>query len=313
MATAVGFEGRTVRRNAPTVLNVAYHRQLFHDGRESTLEQQVWQPLLAGNEMANPSIGTVLDKIRAIAGYADLFQRAFGRGPGMETVGQALASYQRTLLLADSPFDRYYYGGERDALSAEARAGLALFDGRAGCADCHRIGDDYALFSDDDFHNTGIGWQRTMDPEPATHRVQLAPGVFVEVASDLIASASEPAPSDLGRYEITQHPDDRWRYRTPSLRNVALTAPYMHDGSLGTLAEVVAYYDAGGYRHPQLDPRIRPLALSVAERAQLVAFLQALTGNSDDLTALLQRAAQAPVGDVTGADPADPRFASYPD
>lgn len=305
MATAVGFEGRTVRRNAPTIYNVAYVETLFHDGRESTLEQQVWQPLLATNEMANPSIGTVIDKIRDLPEYSGLFEAAFGRGPGMETVGQALASYQRTLLLANSGFDRWRYGGETDALSDGAKAGFALFSGRAGCSDCHQIGDQAALFTDHQYHNTGIGWYQTMRPAPLSHRVQLAPGVFVEVESAIIEAASETPPSDLGRYEITQDPVDRWRYRTPSLRNVALTAPYMHNGTLQNLDDVVRYYNDGGYPHPQLDRRIKPLNLSAAERSQLVAFLISLTGDPADHALQLARAAAAPIGDVSAAAPID--------
>ena len=292
-----------MRRNAPTIYNVAYLTTLFHDGRESTLEQQVWQPLLASNEMANPSIGRVLDKIRAIADYDQRFERIFGRGPTMETVGQALASYQRSLLLANSAFDRWYYRGEAEALSIEAQAGFAVFTERADCASCHLIGKEYALFTDQLFHNTGIGWYQSMRPTPPTHRVQLAPGVFAEVESEIIDVASEPPPNDLGRYEVTQNPVDRWRYRTPSLRNVALTAPYMHNGSLATLAEVIAYYNRGGYAHAQLDPRIKPLGLSDSEQRQLLAFLQALTGDQADLEQHLSRAGGVRIGDISKTDP----------
>ena len=117
MRTAVGVEGRSVRRNAPSLYNVGYAKLLFHDGRENSLEQQVWGPLLAHNEMANPSIGYVLDKIKHSADYRGLFEKAFHKPAGMETLGQALASYQRTLNSADSPFDRWYYGKQAQALS----------------------------------------------------------------------------------------------------------------------------------------------------------------------------------------------------
>ena len=303
MATAVGFEGRTVRRNAPTIFNVGYMKLLFHDGRESTLEQQVWQPLLASNEMANPSIGGVLDKIRAIDTYAEEFQQAFNRGPSMETVGQAIAAYQRTLVLGNSPFDRWYYGGDEGAITSDAQAGFELFTGRAGCSNCHQVNNDYALFTDHYLHNTGIGWYQSMRPEPPTYKVQLAPGVFADIESDLINTASEEPPSDLGRYEMTQDPADRWHYRTPSLRNVALTAPYMHNGSLQTLADVVAYYNQGGYVHPQLDELIKPLGLNNEEQLNLVAFLEALTGHTEDLNQHLMRANATPIGDVKITDP----------
>ena len=158
IATAVGVEGRSVRRNTPTLYNIAYATRLFHDGREENLEQQVWGPLLAKNEMANPSVGYVLQKIRSLPDYDHLFEQAFdGRGAGMETVGMALASYQRTLVSANSPFDRWHYSNEEGALSESAQKGFLFFTGKAGCVTCHSIGDDHALFTDNAMHNTGIG------------------------------------------------------------------------------------------------------------------------------------------------------------
>ena len=302
IATAVGFEGRSVRRNAPTVYNIGYPRRLFHDGREENLEQQVWGPLLARNEMANPSVGAVLGKLRALPDYAGLFEAAFdGRGPTMETVGMALAAYQRALLSADSPFDRYRYGGDADALSESAQRGLALFTGRAGCAACHLIGEEHALFSDDGLYNTGIGYRRAMGDGAKTRRVQLAPGVFVDMDVAQIEAVGEPPPADVGLYEITQNPADRWKYRTPSLRNVALSAPYMHDGSLATLRAVVEFYNRGGIANPLLDPRIRPLGLDDGEIDDLVAFLESLTGSN--VNALVADAFAAPIGDIGRDDP----------
>lgn len=301
LATAVGFEGRTVRRNAPSLYNVGYLNRLFHDGRETRLETQVWQPLTAANEMANPSVGAVIEKLRHIPDYQGLFEQAFGRGPGMETIGMALASYQRTLNAADSPFDRWYYGGDATAVTETVKHGFTLFTGKAGCSGCHTVGEQAALFTDNKLHNTGIGWQVAMSKEPPTRRVQLAPGVFVEVATALINTTSEPPPSDLGLYEITQNPADRWRYKTPSLRNVALTAPYMHNGSFSTLEDVIDYYDGGGHQHELLDPLLRPLELTADEKNALVAFLRALTGATID--PLVRDALAAPVGDLSADDP----------
>ena len=192
-------------------------------------------------------------------------------------------------------FDRWYYGDEDDALDPEARRGFELFRGKASCAGCHTIGADHALFTDQSFHNTGIGYATTMRRTPAKRTIQVAPGRVIEVDTALIAAVAEPAPADLGRYEITLDPDDRWKYRTAPLRNVALTSPYMHDGSLSTLADVVAFYDRGGEPNPLLDPRIRPLGLSPEERHQLVAFLRSLTGG--DVEALIADAFAAPIGD----------------
>lgn len=302
MATAVGFEGRSVRRNAPSLYNVGYLHRLFHDGREDTLEQQVWSPLLARNEMANPSVGAVLKKLRKIPDYDGRFEAVFdGRGPGMETLGQALAAYQRTLVSGNSPFDRWHFGGDETALDGPAKRGYALFAGKAGCVSCHSVGQEQALFTDQQLHNTGLGYQKSMGIRAPKKRVTLAPGVFVDVDWDIIEDVGETPPADLGLYEITQDPNDRWKYRTPSLRNVALSAPYMHDGSLGTLEEVVRFYDRGGVPNPLLDPRLRPLGLSDQEVDDLVAFLRSLTGSNVDT--LVSDAFAAPVGDITGADP----------
>ena len=296
LATAVGIEGRTVRRNAPTIYNVAYFSNIFHDGRETRLEYQIWQPVLASNEMANPSIGYVIAKIRSLPDYAGLFEAAFGgKGPGIETIGMAIASYERTLVSGNSSFDRWYFGQDRTALSEATRQGLRLFRGKAGCAACHTIEKDYALFTDDAFHNTGLGWQASVGGDSSEVQVQIAPGIKVPVPQSVINSVGERPPSDLGRYEVTQDPADRWRYKTPSLRNVALTAPYMHNGAFGTLREVVEFYNRGGIPNPLLDPLIRPLGLTNEEMDHLVAFLESLTG--DNVQVLVRDAFAAPIGD----------------
>lgn len=295
MATAVGIEGRSVRRNSPTLYNVAYAGLLFHDGRENSLEQQAWGPLLAHNEMANPSIGYVIDKIKTDAAYRTLFAKAFGKGPTMETVGQALASYQRTLNAADSPFDRWYFGKQTKAMPNEAKRGFELFTGKAGCSACHRITPDYALFSDQRRHNTGIGYAEAMQKTPEKQRIQVAPGTFVDVATANLQGVAGEKASDLGYYEISQNPADRWSYKTPTLRNVALSAPYMHNGSLATLADVVRFYNNGGTPNENLSPLIKPLGLTEKEIADLVAFLQALTGSN--VETLVSDAFAAPVGD----------------
>ncbi len=242
------------------------------------LELQVWSPLLAANEMANPSIGLVVERIAALPEYTAAFTTAFGRGADVVTLGQALAAYERGLLSADSAFDRWYFGGDRRAMSRAAVRGFGTFRDQ-GCAGCHTVREDYALFSDNEYHDTGVGYGAVLRVPPAV--LQLAPGVAVTVTTPI----EVPAANDLGRYEATLQPQDRWRYRTPTLRNVAVTAPYMHDGSLATLADVVDYYAAGGVAHEGQDARIGPKALSVRERADLVAFLEALTGSNVDALA----------------------------
>jgi cytochrome c peroxidase len=288
LATPVGFAGASVKRNAPALYNVAYRPRLFHDGREGALELQIWAPLLAANEMANPSIGLVVERIAVLPEYRDAFDAAFGCGPDVVAVGQALAAYERGLLSADSAFDRWYFGHDAAAMTRSAVRGFKVFRDQ-GCASCHTIGADHALFSDDDFHDTGLGYAASQRRAPSS--VQLAPGVSVTVAMPIDA----PVANDLGRYEATLQTADRWRYRTPTLRNVAVTAPYMHDGSLATLADVVDYYITGGVPHEGQDARIRPLTLTARERADLVAFLESLTGSNVD--ALAADARTVTIGD----------------
>ena len=295
LATAVGIEGRTVRRNTPTVLNAAYQQLLFHDGREDRLSQQVWGPLLAKNEMGNPSVGHLLNKIRNLPDYAGLFEAAFVEPLNMLHLGEALAAYEMTLNAADSPFDRWYFGGQEGVVSQQVKRGFRLFTGKAGCSACHRVEKDHALFVDQRLHNTGVGYGASLPARRKTERVQLAPGVFVDVPNEVIESVSEAQMADLGRYEITENPADRWKFRTPGLRNVALTGPYMHDGSLSTLRDVVAFYNRGGEPNPQLDPLIHPLGLSEREIDDLVAFLESLTGSN--VATLVADAKAAPIGD----------------
>lgn len=297
LSMAVGLEGRSVRRNSPTIYNVAYASKLFHDGREDLLEQQVWRPLLAHNEMANPSVGYVLNKLRKLPDYRGMFEKAFkGDGIKMRTLGQALASYQRALVSADSPFDQWFYGKRADALNESAQRGYQLFSGKGKCSTCHTITNEYALFTDNQLHNSGIGYRESMGIRPEKERIILAPGVFIEVDSKLIDSVGEPTPADLGLYEITQNPDDRWKYKTPSLRNVSLTAPYMHNGSLRTLESVVRFYNDGGIKNQLLDPIISPLNLTDEEINDLVSFLKSLTGSNVDT--LVADAFAAPIDDV---------------
>ena len=295
MATSVGVEGRTVRRNAPTIYNVGYAERMFHDGRETSLEQQVWGPLLAHNEMANPSIGYVVETIRNSSDYEGLFSEAFGRDPSMETIGMAIASYERTLNSANSPFDRWHYGKQEEALGEAEKRGYTLFAGKAGCVACHPIGKQHAIFTDNMLHNTGVGYTDSMGKGSAELRVQIAPGVFVNVGNETIQSVSEKKPNDLGRYEITQRPEDRWKYKTPSLRNVKLTAPYMHNGIFETLTQVVGFYNDGGVPNDNLDPLVHPLGLNKIELSELVAFLESLTGSN--VEQLVSDAFAAPVGD----------------
>lgn len=307
MRTAVGVEGRSVLRNSPTLYNAAYLTRLFLDGREISLENQIWQPMTSHNEMAAPSIGWIINKIRRMRDYDGLFEKAFdGEGPNILTVGQALASYQRTLLAANSPFDRWYFGNQTDAVDESVKRGFGVFSGKGQCIVCHTMQKEHALFTDQKFHNTGLGYMISFSKgskdAPKTTRVQLAPGVFVDVSNEKIEAVSQQKlPNDLGLYRVTENPNDRWRFRTQSLRNVELTAPYMHNGKFDTLREVIDFYDQGGIPNELLSPFISPLGLSEREKQDLEAFLLSLTGST--VPEIVADAFAAPIGDLSLEDP----------
>ena len=281
IATSVGMEGKSLRRNAPSLFNVAYEKQLFRDGRENSLETQAWSPILAHDEIAAPSVGWALAKLRTLPEYPALFEETFpGRGITMDTLGAAVAAYERTLLSGNSRFDRWRFGGEAGALSANERHGFELFTGKAGCSSCHQLGADSALFTDGKFHDTGRGYATTMGLEPESFDVRLAAGDITRQHRKDVESFTSPTANDLGRFEVTRDPKDRWAFKTPSLRNVAQTRPYMHDGSLGSLKDVVDYYDKGGDYSPNKSELIKPLHLSEEEKRDLVSFLESLTGDT---------------------------------
>lgn len=251
-AVSQGVNGKTGTRNAPTVLNAAYHTLQFWDGRAKSLEEQAGGPIQNPVEM-NQAHDVMVAKIGKLTDYKTAFDKAFGPGPvTVDKVEKAIASFERTAVSGNSPFDRYQYGGDKKALSPAAIRGLAIFTdkNRANCVACHTIEEKYALFTDGKFHNIGVG---------------------VDANGEL---------KDQGRYAETHQEADRGAFRTPTLRNVALTAPYMHDGSLKTLKDVVDFYVGGGTSNPHLDKDIKEIKLTGPERADLVAFLESLTGDT---------------------------------
>jgi cytochrome c peroxidase len=246
-----GVAGKTGTRNSPTVFNSAYFTTQFWDGRVPSLEKQAEGPVENPVEMAHTLAG-VERALRADPSYRAAFQQAFGTDEiTYEMVAKAIASFERTVISGNSPFDRYFYGGDEKALSASARRGLEVFrDPQKGnCAACHTISEKNALFTDNKFHNLGVGVNTR--------------GEF----------------ADLGRYEVSKIEADKGAFKTPSLRNVALTAPYMHDGSLKTLKDVIDFYIGGGNSNPFLDKEVHALDfLTGQEREDLLAFLESLTG-----------------------------------
>ncbi|MDA2926430.1 c-type cytochrome [Acidobacteria bacterium AH-259-G07] len=240
---AVGIGGKRGHRNVPTLLNRAYGRSMFWDGRAASLEEQALQPMVNPRELGNTR-EEIVRRLQASETYRRLFRRAFRTEQvTIERVTRAIASFERTLLSANSPFDRYELLHDKNALSESARRGLDLFRGKANCSVCH----SGPLFSDERFHNTGVSWGRQ--------------------------------PLDLGRYEVTKLEGDKGKFKTPTLREVEKTAPYMHDGSLKTLQEVVESYNRGGGPNSYLDSRVRPLNLTPQEKSDLVAFLKSLSGS----------------------------------
>jgi cytochrome c peroxidase len=225
---AVGVFGRRGARRVPSLLNRGYGASFFWDGRVATLEEQVLQPIENPLEMDLP--------------LEEAVARVRPKANTVEELSHALASYVRTILSGDSPYDRYV-AGDRSALSPAELEGLRLFRGKANCVACH-LGPN---LTDEQFHNTGIGFRD---------------GAF----------------ADPGRFAVTRNPRDQGAFKTPTLRGVAARPPYMHDGSLATLEDVIEHYDRGGIANPNLDEDIRPLHLTAAEKRALAAFLGALTG-----------------------------------
>jgi len=248
---ARGIGGRMGTRNAPTLVNRGYGARHFLDGRADTLEEQVLQPIDDPNELGR-AVSAVVRTLGDDAAYRRLFAEAFGREPDANGLAHALASYVRSILSGDSAFDRYQ-AGDRAALTDEQQAGLQIFLGKGRCSACH-VGPN---LTDEEFHNTGVAWAVGTGPD-----IPEATGAY----------------RDVGRFGVTGRPDDLGAFKTPTLRDIARTAPYMHDGSLETLDAVVDFYDGGGASNPHLDRRIGPLRLTESEKGALVSFLASLSG-----------------------------------
>jgi cytochrome c peroxidase len=242
VAQSRGVQAQQTIRNAPAILNRAYGKAFFWDGRAGSLEETVIQPIQNPREMGL-RISDLVERLRGDSGYRRVFAEEFPDTITGTNIARALASYVRSLRSGASPYDRYM-NGDRAALSLEAQEGLRLFTGRANCAVCH-VG---SIFTDEQFHNTGVSSGR-----------------------------------DPGRRAITNRAEDDGKFKVPSLRNVAHTAPYMHDGSMATLDAVIDFYDRGGVRNPSLDAELHALHLTVDEKRALIAFLRSLSGALPEL------------------------------
>ena len=269
---AAGVRGVVGARNTPSLINVAFNPTLFWDGRSISLERQAVSPLLHPHEHGLRDGEQLSILIGRDKKYVAAFRSVFGikkQAIGVAHVSKALASFQRSLVLGNSPFDRYAYGNDKSALDAGAVRGLELFRGRARCVTCHTIGATHALFTDFDFHSLNVGLDKVSSKLAEIVRSAAA---FPDPETAILKNAEF---AELGRYLITKDPKDIGKFRTPSLRNVALTAPYMHDGSIPTLGQAI---EVEVYYRGLSDGR--PMAFTTSEKADLAAFLRALTSSS---------------------------------
>lgn len=267
VSLGVGLRGGD--RNTPTIINRAFSRKQFWDGSANSLEEQLKVPLVNPKEMAMPGHMLLVKKLGAIRGYKSWFRRVFARDVNMADLAKAIAAFERTIVSGNSRYDEFK-AGNLQALNASEKRGLELFEGKARCSQCHKGPN----FTDEKFHNIGVGWDGTL--------------------------------VDLGRYKATRNEEDIGSFKTPTLRELASTAPYMHNGAFATLEETVAFYNMGGIANPFLDVEMRrpkltleqtleyyekrkpgktspetelvKLELTRQEQADLVAFLKTLSG-----------------------------------
>lgn len=283
-----GIDGKTGTRNAPTVLNAAFNKTQFWDGRSPSLEDQSLHPFLNPVEMGLANHDPILAVVKKDAAYKKEFKAAFGVAPEqitMDHVTKAIAAFERTMVAGDSPFDRWFYGGDAKAMTDQQRRGYELFIGKARCVDCHVIEQTQASFTDHRFHNIGVGVNRIQKDIPRlAHAYMKANKTTEQVDVDVL---TDPKSSELGRFAVVPASfDGLGAFKTPTLRNIEITAPYMHDGSIATLEKVVEHYNNGGVTNPGdpvndfLSGGIRPLNLTKEEQADVVAFLKALTSSS---------------------------------
>jgi cytochrome c peroxidase len=293
MAVSIGIDGQAGSRSAPSVLNAVYGRTMFWDGRAPSLEGQAQGPVQNPIEMGKQSYKQIVERLRTVPGYREQFEKVFGTSVTLDGMAKAIATFERVAAISgNSKYDKYK--DDSKALSDSEKRGMILFGLRpnpdddykpnvvlqkASCTTCH-VGFN---FTDEEFHNLGIGW------EPGKGS---SPGKF----------------KDLGRWAVepigARYDGSMGAFKTPTVRDVARTGPYMHDGSLATLEEVVDHYDKGGHPNPSLDKDIKPLKLTAQEKADLVAFMKALTGETKTLDELLPTLPPGPDGKTVDPRPA---------
>jgi len=242
----IGIKGKLGKRNVPTIINAAYNDFQFWDGRVKTLEEQAKSPILKKSEMG-ANLGQVLQFLQNTPKYKDKFKSAFGeKNINLQLIVSAIASFERTILSGNSPFDYWKYGGKKNAISKKAKKGFLIFKKKGKCVKCHLVDEFSAPFTDNQFHNLGIGLDK--------------------------------GKNEIGREAVTGRKIDMGKFKTPTLRNISQTSPYMHDGRFKTLREVIDFYVQGGIANPNLDPDMGKLDLTEKEKKNLESFLRTLDG-----------------------------------
>jgi cytochrome c peroxidase len=272
--TSEGIGDQLGRRNGPTTMNAALFSSQFWDGRAATLEDQAKLPILNPIEMGQPDANAAIAGIKNDAEYQKAFKDAYGRAVNFDDLARAIATFERTLVFLDAPFDRFI-AGDTKAIDDDAKAGWVIYNGKGRCTSCHQISSSLPIGTDNRFHNVGVS-ARHQDFEALAKK---ALGALAKDASKetIDRLAIETDLSELGRFTVTRNRADIGAFKSSQVRNVGITAPYMHDGSMATLWDVIDHYNKGGEPNPYLDGGIEPLALSEKEVDQLVAFLFTLT------------------------------------
>jgi len=275
-----GIRGLTGTRSAPTILNAMFSSTQFWDGRVDSLEAQAKLPLINPVEMGMDSHETVVEKVKGLSDYQDLFDKVFNGEVTIDHVADAIAAFERMQVSGDSPFDEFVQGNE-SAISQSAQRGWELFRGKAMCQTCHIfVRNSSPFFTDFQFHNIGVGSRKVKNfDDVAKHITDLYQNKTVtdEQLDTLALTANDL--TELGRFNVTRQPKDLGAFKTPTLRDVELTAPYMHDGSLSTLQEVVVFYNKGGHDNAHLDSRMHALGLTNRDVQDLVVFMKTLTSD----------------------------------
>jgi cytochrome c peroxidase len=269
-----GIGDQINQRNAPTTLNAVFYESQFWDGRAENLEAQAKLPITNPIEMGMPNGDAAVAAIAPDPEYQKAFSEAYGREPNFADLARAIAAFERTLVFLDSPFDAFVRG-DVEAISADARAGWVLFNGKARCNSCHQMSSSNPVGTDNRFHNIGVSARHQNFEGLATQALAaLEKNASVDTIDHL---AIETDLSELGRFVVTRNRADIGSFKTSQVRNVGVSGPYMHDGSLRTLWDVIDHYNKGGEVNPYLDGGIEPLTLTEPEIDQLVAYLFSLT------------------------------------